>query len=85
MHGYTRQEFIGLHLTAYIHPDSQPLFNDAARDVQPKSLFNVPAVHVRKDGSSFYVDVRRTAIQFQMMAEVLTRNSPPRQVTMAWV
>jgi two-component system nitrate/nitrite sensor histidine kinase NarX len=72
MHGYARQEFIGLHLTAYIHPDSQPLFNDAARDVQPKSLFNVPAVHVRKDGSSFYVDVRRTAIQFQARACLLS-------------
>ena len=23
MHGYTRDEFIGLHLTAFIHPDSQ--------------------------------------------------------------
>ena len=22
MHGYTREEFIGLHLTAYIHPDA---------------------------------------------------------------
>ena len=26
MHGYTREEFIGLHLTAYVHPDSQRLF-----------------------------------------------------------
>ena len=24
MHGYTREEFIGLQLTAFIHPDSQP-------------------------------------------------------------
>ena len=34
MHGYTREEFIGLHLTAYIHPDSQPLFLEAASTVQ---------------------------------------------------
>ena len=65
MHGYTRQEFIGLHLTAYIHPDSQRLFNESAKEVQPGGVFDVPAVHLHKDGSSFYVDVRRTAIPFQ--------------------
>jgi two-component system nitrate/nitrite sensor histidine kinase NarX len=27
-------------------------------------MFDVPAVHLHKDGSSFYVDVRRTAIPF---------------------
>jgi len=65
MHGYTRGEFIGLHLTAYIHPDSQRLFTESANDAQPGDMFDVPAVHVRKDGSSFYVDVRRTSIPFQ--------------------
>lgn len=66
MHGYTRDEFIGLHLTAYIHPDSQRLFIESANETQPASTFDVPAVHFRKDGSSFYVDVRRTTIPFQM-------------------
>ena len=65
MHGYSRDEFIGLHLTEYIHPDSQRLFSESARDAQPGGMFDVPAVHLHKDGSSFYVDVRRTAIQFQ--------------------
>ena len=65
MHGYTREEFIGLHLTAYVHPDSQRLFTEFANDVQPAGTFDVPAAHLHKDGSSFYVDVRRTAIPFQ--------------------
>jgi PAS domain S-box-containing protein len=65
MHGYTREEFIGLHLTEYIHPDSQRLFSESAKNAQPGGMFDVPAVHLHKDGSSFYVDVRRTAIQFQ--------------------
>ena len=30
MHGYPRAEFIGLHLTAFIHPDSQQEFNTSA-------------------------------------------------------
>lgn len=66
MHGYVRDEFIGLHLTAYIHPGSQRLFTETASETQPASTFDVPAVHLRKDGSSFYVDARRTAIPFQM-------------------
>jgi PAS domain S-box-containing protein len=65
MHGYTREEFIGLRQTAYIHPDSQPLFLESASSVQQGGIFDVPAVHVHKDGSSFYVETRRTAIQFQ--------------------
>jgi PAS domain S-box-containing protein len=66
MHGFTRAEFIGLHLTAYIHPDSQRLFMQAPNTMQSKGgLLDVPAIHLHKDGSSFFVDVRRTAIPFQ--------------------
>ncbi len=66
MHGFTREEFIGLHLSAYIHPDSQHLFTQSPNAVQSRGgPLDVPAVHLHKDGSSFYVDVRRTAIQFQ--------------------
>jgi PAS domain S-box-containing protein len=72
MHGYTRDEFIGLHLTAYVHPDSQRLFTESAIEVQPGGMFDVPAVHLHKDGSPFYVDVRRTAIQFQAQPCVLS-------------
>ena len=35
-------------------------------------VFDVPAVHLHKDGSSFYVDVRRTAIPFQARPCVLS-------------
>jgi two-component system nitrate/nitrite sensor histidine kinase NarX len=65
MHGYTREEFIGLHQTAYVHPDSQLLFLESASNVQQGGIFDVSAVHVHKDGSSFYVEARRTAIPFQ--------------------
>ncbi len=65
MHGYAREEFIGLHLTAYIHPDSQRYFTKAAINSQKGGAIDVPAVHLHKDGSSFYVDVRRTTIPFQ--------------------
>ncbi|RJP51043.1 MAG: PAS domain S-box protein [Anaerolineaceae bacterium] len=72
MHGYTRDEFIGLHYTVYVHPDSQRLFTEAANEIQPGGVFDVPAVHLHKDGSSFYVDARRTAIPFQFRPCVLS-------------
>ncbi len=72
MHGYSREEFIGLEFTAYVHPDSQRLFREAARDARQGGVFDVPAVHLHKDGSSFYVDVRRTAITYQGRACVLS-------------
>jgi two-component system nitrate/nitrite sensor histidine kinase NarX len=72
MHGYTRDEFIGLHLTKYIHPDSQHFFTKSANEPQPESTFDVPAVHLRKDGSLFYVDVRRTSLLFQARPCVLS-------------
>ena len=66
MHGYTREEFIGLDSMAYIHPDSQRMSTKSTLDPkQEGNIFDVPAVHLRKDGSSFYVDVRRTTIPFQ--------------------
>src|ERR1700690_208881 len=65
MHGYSRQEFLGLHLTEYIHLDSQPLFTKSAQAVQAGGMFESPAIHLRRDGSSFHVEVRRTAFTYQ--------------------
>lgn len=72
MHGYTLEEFIGLHFTAYIHPDSQRLFSEAANEIQPGGVFDVPAVHLHKDGTSFYVEARRTFIPFQERPSILS-------------
>ena len=65
MHGYSREEFIGLHVTEYVHPDSQPLFTESAQAVQSGGMFELPAIHLHRDGSSFHVEVRRTAFTYQ--------------------
>jgi len=65
MHGYSREEFIGLHLSEYIHPDSQSLFTESAQTVQSGGIFESPAIHLHRDGSSFHVEVRRTAFTYQ--------------------
>ncbi len=65
MHGYAREEFIGLHPTAYIHPDSQPQFTRDARSIKSGDVVEMLAIHVRQDGSSFHVEGRRTAFTYQ--------------------
>jgi len=65
MHGYSREEFIGLHLTEYIHPESQPVFTESAQAVQSGGMFESPAIHLHRDGSPFHVEVRRTAFTYQ--------------------
>jgi len=65
MHGYSRAEFIGLHLTEYIHPDSQSLFTESTQAVQLGGMFESPAIHLHRDGSPFHVEVRRTAFTYQ--------------------
>ncbi|HET7090279.1 MAG TPA: PAS domain S-box protein [Anaerolineae bacterium] len=65
MHGYAREEFIGLHPTAFIHPESRHLFIEYVQAVQSRGVFEALAVHVRRDGSPFYVEVRGTAFTYQ--------------------
>jgi PAS domain S-box-containing protein len=65
MHGYNRQDFIGLHVTEYIHPDSQRLFIESVQAIRSGGVFESPAIHIRRDGSPFHVEVRRTAFTYQ--------------------
>ncbi len=65
MHGYSREEYIGLHQTEYIHPDSQPLFAKSVQAIQSGGVFELPAIHLHRDGSPFHVEVRRTAFTYQ--------------------
>ena len=64
MHGYTREEFIGLNAGAFMSPDSQVRFREHARMAESGRVFESPVVHIRKDGSSFYVEVHRSAINY---------------------
>jgi PAS domain S-box-containing protein len=65
MHGYSREEFVGLHLTDYVHPESQRLFTESARAVEAGGVFESAALHLRRDGSVLQVEVRRTAFTYR--------------------
>ena len=72
MHGYSRQEFIGLPATAYIPRDGLQLFTESVQAVQSGSVFESPAIHVHRDGSPFYVEVRRTAFTYRSRPCILS-------------
>jgi PAS domain S-box-containing protein len=72
MHGYAREEFIGLQLAEYIHPDSLDLFIETAGAAERGDISSGPTIHLRKDGSPFYVEVRRSAISYQGRACLLS-------------
>ena len=65
MHGYSRQEFIGLPLTAFIHPDSQKIFGEYIRAFQSDGVFDRRSLHLRRDGSTFYAEWRGSAFTYQ--------------------
>jgi PAS domain S-box-containing protein len=65
MHGYTRQEFVGLHPTVFMLPESHALFREQVRTAQPGGVFESLVVHIRRDGSPFHVEVGRSAINYR--------------------
>jgi PAS domain S-box-containing protein len=65
MHGYTRQEFIGLNPTVFMLPESHALFREQVRTAEPGSVFESLIVHLRRDGSPFHVEVRRSLINYR--------------------
>ncbi len=65
MHGYTRAEFIGLQLTAFIHPDSQHVFTEYIRAFQSDGVFDTLIMHVCRDGSTFFAEWRGVPFTYQ--------------------
>lgn len=65
MHGYTRQEFIGLNPAVFMLPESHVLFREHVRTAEPGGVFESIVIHIRRDGSPFHVEVRRSAINYR--------------------
>ncbi len=64
MHGYTREEFVGLHPTTWVHPDDHDLIQEYARAVRAGGQFRGRRLHVRKDGSPLHVEVLGTTFTY---------------------
>ena len=65
MHGYTRQEFIGLNPAVFMLPESHALFKEQVRTAKPGIGSDSLIIHLRRDGSEFHVEVRRSAINYR--------------------
>jgi PAS domain S-box-containing protein len=57
MHGYTEAEFRQISPQEFIHPDSLHLFEEYLETVRAGGVFRSRSVDIRKDGSSFHVEV----------------------------
>lgn len=71
MHGYTREEFIGLKLMEVIHPDSQYIFNESIEIFKSDGVFDIRVQHVHRNGSIFYAEWRGTPFVYQGRACLL--------------
>lgn len=60
LHGYARQDFVGLHPTTFMDADSFALFSDWLQTLRVGDTFEATAVHVRRDGTPFTAEVRGT-------------------------
>lgn len=65
MHGFTREELVGLAGRAIIHPDCHDLFRRFCVELPQGKPFHVEARDLRHDGSVFDVEVRGTMVAFR--------------------
>jgi two-component system nitrate/nitrite sensor histidine kinase NarX len=65
MHGYTHKEFIGLNPAVFMLPESHAIFREQIHKAKPDSAFESLIIHIRKDGSSFHAEVRRSLINYR--------------------
>jgi PAS domain S-box-containing protein len=71
MHGFTREELVGMHSPTFIHPDDHALFGAYLASIRSGREFRARARNVRKDGSAFPVDVVGKSFVYQGRLHVL--------------
>jgi PAS domain S-box-containing protein len=70
MHGYSREELIGLPAIRLMRPDYRASFSQYAQVMTP-DIYEPIAVHLRKDGTSFHAEVCWTSFTYQSQACLL--------------
>ena len=72
MYGYSREEFLTLKASDFIHPDSVYLFKEFIEAVKAGKEFYCQAVCVHKNGTPFDVEVKATAYIYNGKSHALT-------------
>jgi len=65
MHGYSVEEFRQIQPAEFIHPDSLHLFQEYLETVRSGGVFHSRSLDVRKDGSTFHVEVTGKAFLYK--------------------
>ena len=64
LYGYAREEFVGLHPSTFMEPNSYAQFSQWLESPQPSEAFAATAMHNRRDGAPLSVEVRATRCFF---------------------
>lgn len=64
MHGYTRQEFLGLKPDVFMRIESHVQFSEQTHKAELGKVYEALIIHLRKDGSAFHVEERRSVIDY---------------------
>jgi two-component system cell cycle sensor histidine kinase/response regulator CckA len=62
-YGYTRGEMLGMPLASLVAPEDRPSYQTRLRKIQQKGAIVAEAIHQRKDGSTFHVEVSGRTIK----------------------
>lgn len=65
MYGYPYQELIGLSGKDIVHPNFYHLFEEFKREVKTTGRFHAESVDIRKDGTTFDIEVRGTSFNYR--------------------
>lgn len=71
MHGYQYDEFIGLHRSVFVHPESYPVLQGYVDTIRKGGEYRIRAKDVRKDGSTLHVEVHGAPILYRGKPAVL--------------
>ncbi|MCF2150439.1 PAS domain S-box protein [Desmonostoc muscorum LEGE 12446] len=71
MHGYTYEEFMALHPSVYIHPDSHSVFHEFVEKTRAGEQFDGQAVDICKDGTLIDVEVKGTTCIYNGKRHIL--------------
>jgi PAS domain S-box-containing protein len=70
MHGYTREEMIGLSGSDFVHPDFLEKFREAC-NIVPGMIISAEPLDIRKDGSLLPLQVRGSTLEFRGKTHLL--------------
>ncbi len=72
MHGYTREEFIGLELGRIIHFDNQSVFIEHTRKSQSDAILDIQTLDVCRNSDAFHAEWRGSAFTYHGHAWLLS-------------